>query len=375
MEEDNKLFIDKDLYLPKITEHYNTFINKSINLYGSSNSNKSTLLIKIMNILKGYVPACICFNMTENSNNTFKNILPDALIHTTLEIPILEAIWQRQEILTEIYKKVNNINNIKEIIVYFDLSSYEPNISKLNIKKIEEINNLQNKKIDKNLFLLEKSKIIEKFSEIETLLTKKYLINIKDKIKNIYNKLKNNIDINKDDEDYYLKYKSLDDDKKLIIKYHNINPHLLIIFDDCAASIKPIIKSDIIRKLFYQSRHNNITFLSTYQSEIDLDASLRKNARITILCDSNEANSHFERASNNYSKQIKTLTRRIISKLYTQDNKYKKLVYNKDSSNQLEWMESAITESFQFCEENVLNFINSISKKEERSISKLIKKI
>ena len=48
MEEDNKIFIEKDLYLPKIKEHYKTFINKSINLYGSSNSNKSTLLIKIM---------------------------------------------------------------------------------------------------------------------------------------------------------------------------------------------------------------------------------------------------------------------------------------------------------------------------------------
>ena len=375
MEEDNKLFIEKDLYLPKIKEHYNTFINKSINLYGSSNSNKSTLLIKIMNTLKGHVPACICFNMTENSNNTFKNILPDALIHTTLEIPVLEAIWQRQEILTEIYKKVNNINYIKEIIEYFDSNSYEHNISKINLKKKEEIDNLQNKKLDKNLSILEKNKILEKFSEIEMVLTKRYLNNIKDKIKSITNKLKKNIDVNKEDEDYYLKYKTLDDDKKLILKYNDVNPHLLIIFDDCAASIRPIIKSDIIRKLFYQSRHNNITFLSTYQSEIDLDASLRKNARITILCDSNEANSHFERVSNNYSKQIKILTRKIINKLYTLDNKYKKLVYNKDSPNQLEWMESSIIEPFQFCDENILKFINSVSKKEERSISKLIKKI
>lgn len=375
MSEDDKLFIDKDLYLPKIKENYKNFINKSINLYGSSNSQKSTLIIQIMKILKNHVPACICFNMTENSNNTFKNILPDALIHTNLDISILESIWKRQETLTEIYKKVNNIDNIKSLIYHFDSSSFEHNLSKISSKKEEELKNIENKKLDKNVFILEKNKINDKFNEIEELLTKKYLNNIKDKIKIISNKLKKNLDISKEDEDLYFKYKSLDDDKKIILKYNDINPHLLIIFDDCAASIKPITKTDIIRKLFYQSRHNNITFLSTYQSEIDLDASLRKNARITVLCDGNEANSYFERSSNAFSKQIKVLTRNIIGKLFTQEHKYKKLVFNKDSVNQLEWIEATVIEKFQFCSDNILKYIDSVSKIEEKSLSKLIKKI
>jgi hypothetical protein len=375
MLEEEKLFIEKDLYLPKTKENYKTFINKSINLYGSSNSQKSTIILQIMRALKDHVPACICFNMTENSNNTFKQLLPDALIHTTLEIPILESIWRRQEILTEIYKKVNNIDNIKDVILYFDEHSFKINIDKINKKKDEELEHLANKKLENNIFLLEKNKLNDKFNEIENMLTKKYINNIKEKIKNISNNLKQNNTVSKDDEEYYIKYKKLDDDKKIILKYNNINPNLLIIFDDCAASIKPITKSDVIRKLFYQGRHFNITFLCTAQDEIDLDASLRKNARITILCDPNCASGFFERSSNGFGKPIKLLARKIINKLFSQENKYKKLVYNKDSVNQLEWMIATIIEPFAFCSQNVLKFIDSVSKIEDKPLAKLIQKI
>ena len=375
LEEEEKIFIEKDLYLPKIKENYKTFINKSINLYGSSNSQKSTIILQIMKALKDHVPACICFNMTENSNNTFKKILPDALIHTTLELATLESIWRRQEILTEIYKKVNNIDNIKELILYFDEHSFKSNIDKINKKKDEELEHLQRKNLEHNLFLLEKNKLNDKFNEIEIILTKKYLNNIKDKIKKISNNLKNNHIIKKEENDYYIKYKKLDDDKKIILKYNNINPNLLLIFDDCAASIKPITKSDIIRKLFYQGRHFNITFLCTAQDEIDLDASLRKNARVTILCDPNCASGFFERTSNGFGKPIKILSRKIINIIFSPENKYKKLVFNKDSVNQLEWMRSTIMESFSFCSQNVLDFVDSVSKIEDKSLSKLIQRI
>jgi hypothetical protein len=379
MQDDDKLFIEKDkngeIFLPKIKENYKTFLNKSINLYGSSNSQKSTLIIQIMKALKDYVPACICFNMTENSNNTFKKLLPDALIHTILDIPTLESIWRRQEILTEIHKKVNNIDNIKEVIAYFDESSFNDNIEKIYKKKEIELDNLHNRKLDNNLLVLEKSKLNEKFNEIENILTKKYLNNIKDKIKNISNNLKNNNMLTKEEERYYSKYKNLDDDRKIIIKYNNINPNLLIIFDDCASSIKPITKSEVIRKLFYQGRHNNITFICTAQDEIDLDASLRKNARITILCDSNCAAGFFERSSNGFGKPIKLLVRKIIPILFSQENKYKKLIYNKDSINLLEWTIATVIEPFQFCSDNILKFIDSVSKNEDKSLSKLIQKI
>ncbi len=55
-------------------------------------------------------------------------------------------------------------------------------------------------------------------------------------------------------------------------------------------NLKKSNKSDILRKLFYQSRLVNITFIITTQDEIDLDALLRKNANLTILCDGNCCN-------------------------------------------------------------------------------------
>jgi hypothetical protein len=96
---------------------------------------------------------------------------------------------------------------------------------------------------------------------------------------------------------------------------------------------------------------------------------------MTILCDSNCAAGFFERTSNAFGKPLKLLTRKIINKLFIAEHKYKKLVYNKDSINQLEWIEATVIEPFSFCSENVLEFIKSVSKTNENSLSRLIQKI
>ena len=148
-----------------------------------------------------------------------------------------------------------------------------------------------------------------------------------------------------------------------------------MIFDDCAAELKKHNKSDTLRKLFYQSRHVNITFIITAQDEIDLDASLRKNANITVLCDSNCCNGFFERSSNAFGKKFKQITREISEIIYNNDHKNTKLIYNKDGDAKLLWYIATVQNDFIFGSKYTLEYAKKIVKEKLRDISMIIKRI
>ena len=76
-------------------------IHKSIVLYGSSNSGKTTIIKDIVYILKDDVPLIIVFCPTEPSHNTYKQIIPTELIIYDIEdssviINFLEKQRERQ---------------------------------------------------------------------------------------------------------------------------------------------------------------------------------------------------------------------------------------------------------------------------------------
>jgi len=204
----------------------------------------------------------------------------------------------------------------------------------------------------------ETNKLKDKFNEMILTILKKCIHYVKKEIKSG--------NITKES----LSHEELD-----IIKYIDINPNILLVFDDCAAELKKFNKSDIMRKLFYQSRHVNITFIITAQDEIDLDASLRKNSNITILCDSNCTNGFFERNSNAFGKKIRQITKEISEVLFSDAHKNTKLIYNKDQSDKLMWYVASIRNNFIFGSKIILEFSNKIIKETDHDISLLVKNI
>lgn len=357
MNKDNIVINDKT-YLPKFDLDIKTVLNKSMVLYGSRGSGKSIICKDIMYLLKDRIPTGIVFNATERSNSFFSNIISKPFLYNQLNIDILNNVWKRQEQITAIHEKVNNINALLSIIQKLNLTQAIEayyNITKTKEKYADELQ----KNIDSdNKFLIEMNKLNDKFDELKLLTLKKIIISVKKRIKN--NELPAVHNLNKDDID--------------IIKFIDINPNILLIFDDCAAELKKYSKTDTLRKLFYQSRHVNITFIITAQDEIDLDASLRKNANITILCDSNCCLGFFERSSNSFGKSIRQIGRDISEKIYN-DKKNVKLVYNKDSDVKLQWYIATIREDFVFGSKYNLEYAKKIVKDEERDISMIIENI
>jgi Cdc6-like AAA superfamily ATPase len=87
-------------------------INKSIVIYGSRGSGKSVICKDIMYRLKNEIPCAIVFNGSEASNSCFSTLVSKPFLYDRIELKVLEDVWKRQESITEIYKKVNNVVDI-----------------------------------------------------------------------------------------------------------------------------------------------------------------------------------------------------------------------------------------------------------------------
>lgn len=353
---ENNLSINDNIYLPPFELSINDILNRSVVIYGSRGSGKSVICKDIMYILKSEIPIAIIFNSTESSNSYFSELVSKPFLYNKIELKVLEDIWRRQENITEIYKKVNNINILTEIVKKLKITRAMELIDKTNDKKEKIVDKLQDK--FKNETIIEMNKLNDKFNDVKLTILKKSITFIKKQLK--LGQIDKNL-LTQDDID--------------IIKFVDINPNILLVFDDCAAELKKFNKSDMLRKLFYQSRHVNISFIITAQDEIDLDASLRKNANITILCDCNCCNGFFERNSNAFGKKLRQMTKEISEVIYTNEHKNTKLIYNKDSENKLMWYVATIRNNFIFGSRYILDFSKKIIKDKDYDISSIVKKI
>lgn len=356
----NNNIIINDKILPPFDISIEKLLNKSIIMYGSRGSGKSILCRDIMHMLKDTIPVAIIFNTTEKSNNCFSNMVPKPFLYDKVDLDVLNVIWKRQESITEIYKKVNDEKVLINILKKLNLNKALDVLDKINKDQDNIANNLQEKIKSDNEFYNEFNKLKNKFNKLKMIILKEFIISLRKKIK------KNEIDKT-----------PLSNEDIEIIKYININPNMLIVFDDCAAELKKYTKSDTLRKFFYQSRHVNLTFVITAQDEIDLDASLRKNVNITILCDSNCCNGFFERSSNSFGKRMRQYIREISDFVYNNEIvKNIKIIYDKDNSkNQIMWHIANIKGDFLFGSKIVMNYANEMLEQKENDISILVKKI
>ena len=323
--------------IPELKLTPSMLLEKSIVLFGPSKSGKTVLTKHILYTLKDSIDQVIVISPTEPSNKSYEGIVPAPLIHYNLDLPsvpqstktkgkspgidFLEMIWKRQEALTRVYGSAQNPEIIEKLISMLPMSK------KIECDRLIDCGRQQkDKAMDrvKKLYMLND---IHKYKEeVSRIHSKCYEYNI-----HIYKKFI------MDNQELLWKM-NLTDEERRCLKYLNSNPRLLLIFDDCAAQLKPIAakkKESILSKLFYQNRHTYITVVICCQSETDLPANLRGNIFISFFTSNNATTAYFNRASNNYPASIKRYVNGIVEDIFgTQTvgcnptvKSYRKLVY------------------------------------------------
>jgi hypothetical protein len=118
--------------------------------------------------------------------------------------------------------------------------------------------------------------------------------------------------------------------QKSILNNLEINPNLLLIIDDCAASIKEWRDLEETKKLFFQGRHFKVTTVLTMQNEAILSPALRSNAHVSIFTTKKIVTTYFLKASSGAGPEERKRIEKIATAVFTDGDSsganYKKLV-------------------------------------------------
>jgi len=334
---------DKKIEIPLFNKDYKYFLNKSIVLYGTSNSGKSFIMRDILYILKDHIPNCVVICGTNDLNKSYSDIIPSQLIHQDVTQELIQKILVRQKMAVKMYNLVNDLHKLQ--VLY----------AKMPYKYIDKLKilingyNIIKDKLENNdaLHIVEKKmKLQELENEHE-----KTLINF---YKQTIHKNKNSIDSTKFDE---LEIK--------MINYININPNFMIIIDDLATTAHIWSKFQEIVEAFFNGRHYKLTFMISFQNDKKLNVELRKNAFINIFTTAIECNSFFQRSNNNFTMADKKKASAAADIVFNDNNKsknYKKLMYIKDLDPDFYYIIGEYRDEFKIGSQHLHSLCNKVKK-------------
>ena len=268
MDEPKHLILRDGSRLQWLEKDYNLFLRKMCLLFGGSGTGKSTILDEIMFMLKPYIPVCFVIAPTNSSNQTFTGKVPRRFIKDGRDlnklVEWLEKFVSRQKNTAQIYMNANNLANLKSL---FD---------KVSDSQAKEVEASILKKANDSLIFIESSPTLN-FAQKKT---QKSAIKVeRDKIlRKVY---KTSIRYHKL---ILEKSRSLSKKERSALTFLDINPHVLLVLDDCASKFKKLYKmTTAIKEIFYEGRQSFITTIITTQDDKEIDSELRKNSMVNIF--------------------------------------------------------------------------------------------
>lgn len=343
-ESGNNIILKDGKTIPEFTLTASKLLDKTIVIYGKSNSGKTVIVKNILKVLKDYIPIPFVISPTEPANRSYESFIDKTLIHYDLGLDkkddnFLDKLWEWQSMRASIYNKVNRPEIIRSL--YNRIRTDEDD------KIIRQIENKKKSAIESSAFA--KHDEVEKaYKELITKYLQKKII------------LKKSV---------LQKYKgTMNEDELYSLSYIDMNPRIVLIFDDCAAEFRQCFSKPVFKRLFYQGRHSYITSIFCNQDDTDLPANLRKNVAVNIFTQPAVAKANFERGSNKYSKDMIAKANTIFPEIFIG---YRKLVFiDNDSSKHMFYHYTAkIVEPFKFGSSHLKQLCNTVAA-DEGSIDK-----
>jgi hypothetical protein len=295
------------------------FLNQMTMLYGSSRSGKTVLLLEIMEMMKDLVTSVFIVCPSNEAQGAYDGIVPARCIKSGANMDatatFLRNFFKRQKEITNIYKTVNNLDKLRKL--------FDKCFDTLAIRRVKYISQVASEMLS-NIENNPKYNMLQKKAKRE-------------KLEKDNNKLLS--DIYKTTIKHFEKHlfaNDLSDEDKTIIKYINLVPFALLIFDDFAPKFKLLNKKDpeIIKDIFYAARQYNIATMFLTQSDKEIASEYRINVMCSIFTTQQSAMLNFDKKSNGYPPNIKKRAELCVKAIFDNDSKasdgeknYKKLVY------------------------------------------------
>ena len=304
--------------IPYMKKDPKFFFRKITLLYGETESGKSTIIQENLFLLKGMIPNIIIFSPTNDSNNLYTGKVGKPGIINKISMEILEEINERQKKAMYAYSIANNIEIMKSLFLKVADDRLKSIINSVNRDAVRHLQIAYQRYTDPSIRRSEEDKIR----------------NLRDT--NIRNTYKQCIKAN---EKILLKDETLTDAQRVAAEYHDHNPDILLVFDDCASFFKEHQKEPLIMDMFYQGRHDAITSIFSFQGDKDIPPNLRRAAHTAIFTTSACAMAHFSTSSNGYDKNTKKRIEKAISRIFRQDGdspSYSKLAFLRNEQEKIQ---------------------------------------
>lgn len=325
--------------LPEFDFNYTNFLDKCIVLYGETKTGKSFIMVDILYQLKPHAEQIIVICPTDPQNRTYSNgMVPLPCIHYTITTKLLDDIWKRQNALGSVYKRANKHEVLKSLFRRIPVSD--------EIKLMMEHINKKKKERKEEVLRqgLGESDTKKKINNMEEEYTKLLTLIYKSQINNNIAKLRK---------------MNLSQDEAFSLKYLNLNPRLVLIFDDCTDLLKKFKSHPVIQRLFYQGRWAYITALFACHTDKALDPELKKNAFISIYTEESCAKAFFERKSNDWDKEAKMRAIQACKAAFTQLAPFQKLAWLREEK-QFYRLTAQKHDDFRFGSQYIWEYCNQI---------------
>lgn len=320
----NNIYVD-GVVVPKVNFDDLHFLNRLTILYGPSGSGKSSLIMSILNSLRKYIPIIVICNPTNSQNDDYKGIAPDESIYDDLTADLMKRIFQRQTNVMAMYNLVRDPNQLRPIFTKVADNDARSKLTKLDSIFQKGCNDIRNS--------YEEDEVDAAIDELTSRYNKKIVKIMRSCIISNMARLQS--------------MSLLTDMQKTILTNFSIIPEILLLIDDCAASIKEWKDLEETKKLFFQGRHLRTTTLLTLQNESILPPPLRTNAHISIFTTQQIVNTFISKASSGIPPDQRKKISKIAAAIFapcedrTKPN-YKKLaIFGQiiDTPHKVQWIQ------------------------------------
>jgi hypothetical protein len=284
--------------------NYKMLLDGSIIIFGESDTGKSTIIKDMSFLLKPHIDQILIISSSDKKNKSYSAYMaPKPCIHAKITGKLLDEMWQRQEALGNIYVRANNPEVLRRLFNRVATSHAQEIVASIERRRAECVANLEDCEIGDI-----SAKVKEVNSDAEEFTNKIYK-----------HFIGNNLDA--------FKGVNLSKDERLTLQYLNLNPRLLLIFDDCTTDLEKFKKHPVIQELFYQGRWSYITLIIGAHTDKSLPPELKNNAFVKIFTQDIAARSYYLRQSTALDKDKRNEYVAAINEAFTPAKKFQKLAY------------------------------------------------